>query len=118
MIIQLHYDKYNHCILYAIAMKDESHANMFADNDWIYVFDGKKHGRIPAIVLPKLVNMFGGEQYIREQGYRKHWCVHQNTLTGECTFGNKPAFSNSPFPEERERANNMIVVDIQQLLLL
>lgn len=117
-MLMLNHDKRTNCIMYAIPMKDESHANMFAYNDWIYTCDGKHHGRIPAIVLPTLTNIFGGEATIREAGYRKHWCVFYNTVTGEYTFGNKPSFEKSSIPEERERAKSMPSVNIEQLMQL
>ena len=117
-MLLLHHNKRDHSMWYIIPMKDETHANMFANNDWVYALDGKKHGRIPAVVLPELIHIFGGEDTIRQAGYRKHWCVFRNTITDEYTFGNKPSFEKSSDPKEREYAKNMVVVNIEQLLQL
>lgn len=56
----LHHNKRDHSMWYIIPMKDDANSNMFTDNAWVYALDGKKHGRIPAVVLPELVNIFGG----------------------------------------------------------
>ena len=100
-----------------IPMQDESHAGMFAYNDWVYCLDGKKHGRMPAIILPELVDIFGGEVAIRKAGYRKCWDVFENLATGECTFGNKPSLSTGD-AYEQEMARNMPTTDIELLKTL
>lgn len=114
----LNYDKRNHSMWHAIPMQDEIHANMFCPYDWVYVLDGQRHGRLPAVIMPVTVNIWGGEDIIREAGYRKHWSVWQNTITNEYTFGNKPAFASSPCPDDREQARNMISIDINLLIQL
>lgn len=111
-------DKKNGGIRHLIPMQDESHANTFAYNDWVYVNDGRAHGKIPAIVLPGVMHIFGGEKAIRAAGYRKHWIVFENTKTGECTFGNKPSFLNSTDADDRERAEYMPFADIELLKTL
>lgn len=102
----------------AIPMKDEGKAGMFAYNDWVYCLDGKKHGRLPAVVLPDLVPIFGGESTLRKAGYRKCWLVFQDLATGEYTFGNKVSFARSKDEEDREIARNMPTADIALLQTL
>ena len=115
-MIFLSQNKRNNWAQYAIPIQDEQNISMFADLVgktcyWVYCKDGKGHGRLPAIGLPGVLHIFGGESVFRDAGYRKHWLVFQNLKTGEFTFGNKPSFSGSYDPYERERAANMIVVN-------
>ena len=103
---------------YAIPMVNEEYACMFPANSWIYFKNGKSNHGIPAVVLPSLVHIWGGEEAVREAGYTKHWSVFMNPITGEYTFGNKPLCEVSPDPNDRAEAALMPVVDIQQLQLL
>lgn len=105
-------------IQYVIPMKDECHSDMFSDVDsltWAYYLDGRRHGKIPTLVLPGLMDIFGGEDCIRSAGYRKHWCVFLDKQANEFTFENRASFAKSYFPEERELAQKMFVVDINLL---
>lgn len=105
--------KYTMC---SLPMKDEANAGVFDNHGWAYINDGKEHGRIPAIVLQGLVDMFGGEEYIRASGYTKHWLVFRDDVTGEYFFSNKPSglyFAQSEY--ERQQAQSIPPVDIALL---
>lgn len=103
-------------------MVDERNADHFDDVangacTWCYYNDGKKHGRIPVMVLPGLVDIFGGESAIRRAGYRKHWNFFQDLTTGEYTFGNKPSFSKGD-ADDQERAKHMLVITLDDIVNL
>ena len=107
---------------FVIPMKDESNSERFASqtgkcDSWCYYKDGKPHGKIPTMVMPGLMDLFGGEAKIRNAGYRKHWNVFKDLESGEFTFGNKPSFSRGS-PVEREFASKMLVVNPEELELL
>lgn len=116
-MIMVHRDKRYHSTEFLIQMKNERRSNVFDTNSvtWVYYCDGKRHGRVPVMVLPDLVNLFGGEEYIRSLGYRKHWNIYLDEDTGEFTFGNRPAFAKSEYPEERQKAREMVVININIL---
>lgn len=119
MLIQVGKSKSFGYAEFVIPMKDESNSERFANQvgqccSWVYYKDGKPHGRIPTMVLPGLMDLFGGEAKIRNAGYRKHWNVFQDLQTGEYTFGNKPSFSRG-LPHERALASQMLVVNPAEL---
>jgi hypothetical protein len=104
-----------------IPMCDESNSDKFAHANsaqWVYCLDCKKHGKIPPIVMPRLMDIFGGEEKIRSAGYRKHWLVFEDPRTNLHTFGNYYSFSTSSDPNDREIAASMMVVDIEELKTL
>lgn len=103
-----------------VPMQDESNCDHYAHanaNQWVYTLDGKKHGKIPAVVLPGLVHIWGGESAIRKAGYRKHWCVFIDDRTGRTTFGNYRSFINGGLAE-RAIAEAMMQVNISDLMKL
>lgn len=103
-----------------IPMQSEDNSDKFAHanaEQWVYTLDGKKHGRIPAVVMPGLMHLWGGESTIRRAGYRKHWCVFEDPRTGRTTFGNYRSFSNGG-PAERAIAEAMMIVNIEELAKL
>lgn len=116
-MIMVHHDRREHFMQFLIPMQDESHADMFQTNSatWMYYCDGKRHGKVPVMVLHGLEDIWGGEEYIRSLGYRKHWVVFMDDRTGEYTFGNRPLFASSKYPEERQRALEMTVADVELL---
>ena len=124
-MIQLHHNKRCGSILCLIPMKDESHSSMFDDvsnsGTWVYYHDGKPHmnrrikRHIPVIVIPQTSDIWGGEQDIRDAGYRKHWQIFLDTKTGKYYFGNYPSFIKSDDIRDIERAMNMLCVDPQLL---
>ena len=117
-MIKVSYDKQHNGMMYVIPMHNDSKCNRFAHSNsgtWVYYLDGKKHGRIPVIVLPKLAHIFGGEQLIVQSGYRKHWVVFQDLDTNKYYFGNYPQFSKSDCEDDRQRAQDMICIDIDLL---
>lgn len=116
-MIMIHRDKRYHSTEFLIPMKSERRSNVFDVNSatWVYYCDGKRHGKVPVMVLPDLINIFGGEDYIRSLGYRKHWIVFLDEDAGEFTFGNRPMFAKSELPEDRQMAREMVVVDINIL---
>lgn len=100
-----------------IPMQSEANSDKFAHANagtWAYALDGKKHGKIPAIVLPGLEYIWGGESAIRKAGYRKHWLVFEDPETGRITFGNYRSFIEGT-PEDRAIASEMMVVSIEEL---
>jgi hypothetical protein len=119
-MIMISKDKRCHSVEYVIPMKDESNSDIFDTPmaTWVYYLDGKKHGRVPVMVLPGLIDLFGGEEYIRSLGYRKHWNVYLDEDAGEFTFGNRASFAKSQLPEDRIQASQMPTVDIHLLLQL
>lgn len=127
-IIQLHHDKRHGSILCLIPMKNEANSNKFeamtSSATWVYYCDGKPHKtprckyKIPAIAGYQLVDIWGGEQNVRDAGYRKHWQVFLDTSTGKYYFGNYPQFIKSSDPYDIEKALNMICVDIELLMEL
>ena len=107
----------HHCVL--IPLKDESTCEHFTERangsaTWVYTKDLKSHGRIPGIVIPPMIDAFGGETKIRAAGYRKHWMLFENPATGKYTFGNQYSFSHGG-PYERKRAAHMLEVDFSEL---
>lgn len=100
-----------------IPMQSEANSDKFAHANagtWAWTLDGKKHGKIPAIVLPGLEYISGGESAIRKAGYRKHWLVFEDPETGRTTFGNYHNFIKGT-PEDRAVASEMMVVSIEEL---
>ena len=67
------------------------------------------------MVLPSLIDIFGGEDYIRSLGYRKHWNVFYDEDASMFTFGDHASFSKSKLPEDRHQAMSMSAVDIDLL---
>lgn len=121
MMIVVTHDRRHNGTMCVLPMVDESNCDYFQDANsatWVYYLDGKKHGRIPPIVLPDLVDIFGGEDYIRQCGYRKHWEVFKDVDTNKYYFGNYPQFSKSPFESDRRQAESMVCVNIQLLITL
>lgn len=116
-MVKIHHDKRDRSIEYLIPMKDESHSDMFDTPcaTWVYYCDGKRHGRVPVMVLPGLIDMFGGEEHIRSLGYRKHWNVFFDEDAQIFTFGNHAGFSKSRYPEEQQAALSFPIVDITLL---
>lgn len=102
-----------------IRMNDESQSELFAGKanagTWCYTRDLQPHGRIPAVVQPGVMDIFGGESKIRSAGYHKFWMVFFNPDTGRYTFGNQYGFSHSPMAEDRAAAVEMMEVDIELL---
>lgn len=122
MLIQVGKSKRFGYAEFVIPMKDERNSDRFESqigkcNAWVYYKDGKPHGKIPTMVLPSLMGLFGGEDKIRAAGYRKHWNIFKDLESGEFTFGNKPSFSRG-LPGEREFASKMLVVNPEELELL
>ena len=123
MLIKLGQSKRHNWAEYVIPIQDERNVSIFADKVgktcfWCYYKDGKRHGRLPVVGLPGILDIFGGEEAFRQAGYRKHWTVFQNLKTGEFTFGNKPSFETSGDPYEHERAAHMLTVDPEVLATL
>lgn len=102
---------------YLIPMKDESHSEIFdiSIQTWVYYLDGNNHGKVPAIVEPNLINIWGGEEYIRSLGYHKYWNVFLDENSNEFTFGNRASYANSPLPEDQHMAHIFPVIDINLL---
>lgn len=54
---------------------DESEAcdpsEMTAETRWLWVADGKEHGKFPAVILPRCIEFWGSESEARKLGYRK-----------------------------------------------
>ena len=102
-----------------IRMNDEAQSELFAGEanacTWCYTKDLQPHGRIPAVVLPVLIEACGGEEKLHSAGYRKFWTVFYNPDTGKYTFGNQYGFSRSPLAEDRQAAVGMMEVDIDTL---
>ena len=102
-----------------IPMQDESTCNRFDSQangaaTWAYVNDMKKHGRIPAVVLPGCMSIWGGEERIRAAGYRKHWIVFENPLKEKYTFGNQLSFSIGD-AASRAIAEKMLEISLSDL---
>ena len=92
-------------------VKDEKNIQKMPENSWVW-YNGKR------CILPTCEFIWGGEQAIRQKGYKKYWSFFENTKTGEMTFGNKPSFSKSQDEKDRERAKNMPVVNLELLKTL
>lgn len=121
MMIIVSHDRRHNGTMCVLPMVDESNCDYFQDANsatWVYYLDGKKHGRIPPMVLPDLVDISGGEELIRRCGYRKHWLVFQDLSTNKYYFGNYPQFSESPYNDERQRAERMMCININLLVTL
>lgn len=116
-MIKIHRDKREHSTEYLIPMKDENNANVLDPGftPWVYYCDGKRHGRVPVMVLHGTEDIWGGEEYIRSLGYRKHWCIFLDEDAGEFTFGNRASYAKSPYPEDQVQAHSFPVVDINLL---
>lgn len=113
------HDKQFNCMRYLIPMVNEGNCNLFKAQSnsatWVYYLDGEGHNRVPPIVLPDLVDIFGGEELIRRLGYRKHWSVFKDLDTNICYYS---AFSKSPLEDDRRQAESMMRVDLDALLTL
>lgn len=121
MIIQVSFDRRCGGVMCVIPMINECNSEQFStanSGTWVYYFDGKKHGKIPAIVLPELTDMFGGEHLIKQAGYTKHWLVFEDLSTNQYYFGNYPQFSKSKCEDDRLHAKNMMCIDINLLQTL
>ena len=85
----------------------------------VWCKDGRRHGRIPALVLPNWVDSMPGcsSENLRLNGYTLHWQIFRDMDKGEYSFGNRPSFSRSKKAEDRERARYMPVIsDIDTFL--
>ena len=83
---------------------------------WVYYCDGKWHKGFPTIIMPGLVEMFRRGRDITPEslGYRPHWIVFEDIVTGEFSFGNKPSFSRGD-EYSRAEASKMPVIDLKWL---
>lgn len=102
---------------YIIPVKNEENLKKFEHIKsavWVYAKDGKSHGRLPALVLPGLVDIWGMEN-LQKAGYKKYFLVFKDVESGNFYFGNYTSFSKSHWADERKIASEMTQVDIDEL---
>ena len=81
------------------------------ENHYAYILDGKKHGKIPPIVAPELVHIWGIEKILKA-GYKPHYIVFEDVESGIFTFENYTSFAHSPDIKSRELAKTFKHIDI------
>ena len=111
-------NKRNGYAMFIIPIQNEENIKLFTHHQgaiWAYSKDGKAHSGIPAVVLPTLEDIWGGEELIKKAGYTKHWMVFKDLSNGKYYFCNHASFANSDMLEDRQKASEMIELDIEEL---